>query len=428
MLEAASPYGGNADFSRKKSLVRPERRHINPDDPDYHYRRHAQKMNVMPSTTGVDPQMEDDHATATSEATTIKHEATATVSAIDEKRPHRSQTRKDGPNKLTRKTTVHEVEKQVDEERRRKIQEISGTPTLWNTYCHLVTFWCPNAVLRFFGKKQKESQRAWREKMGLLSLIALVMLFVGFLTFGFTETVCPNGGPLRLRVNHVGPGFMIFHGQAFDLTTSHHPLARGIPQGGNVLWDMDVPQGGKDGSFLFQNVNGACKDIITLAEGSDIPTNSKGELAWYFPCQTYNQDGSDYKTNETATPYLGYMCHLSSEARNDFYSLDSSGDVYFTWDDLANKTRNLIVYSGDVLFIWARVLQGIGPSICLPNGLALLGSLYEPGPRKNIAFAIFGGCAPTGAVMGFIFSGLFAKAWWPCNASLHIAMSFGIAG
>ena len=367
MLEAASPHKGHADFSRKKSLVRPERRHINPDDPNYHYRRHAQKMNVMPSMTGVDPQMEEDYATATSEATTIKQEVTTTVSPIDEKRPHRSQTRKDGPNKLTRKTTDREVDKQADEERRRKIQEISGTPTLWNTYCHLVTFWCPNAVLRCFGKKQKESQRAWREKMGLLSLIGLVMLFVGFLTFGFTETVCPNGGPLRLRVNHVGPGFMIFHGQAYDLTTSHHPLARGIPQGGNVLWDMDEPQGGKDASFLFQSVNGACKGLITPSENSDVPTDANGDMAWYFPCNTYNQDGSDNnKPNKSVPYYLGYSCHTAKLAREDFYGLRSSGDVYFTWEDVKNKSRNLMVYNGDVLdldlLLWFNSSQVAWPN------------------------------------------------------------------
>ena len=365
MLEASSPQHRNADFSRKKSLVRPERRHINADDPDYHYRRHAQKMNVLPSTTGVDPQVEDDYATATSEATTIKQEPTATVSPVDEKKTHRTKSRKEGGNKLVRKTTARDVEDHVKDERRRKIQEVSGTPTLWNTYCHLVTFWMPNAVLRCFGKKLKEQQRAWREKMGLLSLILLIMMFVGFLTFGFTETVCPNGGPLRLRTNHVGLGYMIFHGQAYDLTESHHPLARGIASGGNVLWDMDEPHGGQDGSFLFQSVNGACKDLITLAPNSDVPTDAEGNLAWYFPCNTYNQDGST-KPNRTIPYYLGYSCHTSKLGREDFYGLRSSGDVFFTWEDVRNKSRNLMVYNGDVLdldlLLWFNSSQVAWPS------------------------------------------------------------------
>ena len=363
MLEASSPQNRTADFSRKKSLVRPDRRHINPDDPDYHYRRHAQKMNVLPSTTGVDPQVEDDYAT--SEATTIKQEVTATVSPVDEKKLDRAKSKKAGGNKLVRKTTARDMEEHVKEERQRKIQEVSGTPTLWNTYCHMVTFWCPNTVLRCFGMKYKEQQRAWREKMGLISLILLIMLFVGFLTFGFTETVCPNGGPLRLRVNHVGLGYMIFHGAAYDLTQSHHPLARGIASGGNVLWDMDEPHGGQDGSFLFQSVNGACKDLITLAPGSDVPTDSSGNLAWYFPCNTYNQDGST-KPNKTIPYYLGYSCHTSKLAREDFYGLRSSGDVFFTWQDVRNTSRNLMVYNGDVLdldlLLWFNSSQVAWPS------------------------------------------------------------------
>ena len=372
MLEAGtSTHRPSGDVSRKKSLVRPERRHLKRDDADYHYRKHAQNMTVLPSTTGVDPQMEDDHATFTSEGTTIKQEASTQVSPQEEKsRPRgntgkssKGQKQKSGASKLTRKTSNSEARQK--EWRRKRIQEASGTPTLWATYCHLVTFWCPNTILRCLGKKQKEQQRAWREKMGLLSIILLIMLFVGFLTFGFTETVCPNGGPLRLRVNHVSNGYMIFHGQAYDLTQSHHPLARGIAAGGNVLFDMDVPHGGQDGSFLFQSVNGACKDLITLAPNSDVPTDSDGNLGWYFPCNTYNQDGSS-QSNLTIPYYLGYSCHTSRLARKDFYSLHSSGDVYFTWEDVKNSSRNLMVYSGDVLDLdllsWFNTSQVAFPS------------------------------------------------------------------
>lgn len=66
----------------------------------------------------------------------------------------------------------------------------------------------------------------------------------------------------------------------------------------------------------------------------------------------------------------------------------------------------------------SRVFAGIGPAICLPNGLAMLGALYQPGKRKNMAFAVFGGCAPAGGIAGFTIGGLFNLAWWPCNSFL----------
>ncbi|KAF2164451.1 glycosyltransferase family 2 protein [Zasmidium cellare ATCC 36951] len=347
MLETV---GRSGSLSRKKSLVRPERRRNNPDEPDYYYRQHAQNMNVMPSTTGRDPQMEEDIATLGSDSTN-KPQGMEDV-PLQEKsgmqRANSAKGSKRNPNKLTRNPTKKERDHEEKERRRQKIQDASGTPTLWGTYCHVITFWCPNVILRCFGFKAKEQQRAWREKMGLISIILLIMLFVGFLTFGFTQTVCPEGGPLRLRINKVGDGYMIFHGKAYDLTRSQHPLARGVPDGSNVLWDADPPGKGMDGSFLFQNVNGACKGMITAAQGSDVPTDDSGNLAWYFPCNMYKQDGSS-QPNQTIPYYLGYSCHTSRMARDNFYGLRSSGDVFFTWDDVRNQSRNLMVYSGDVL-------------------------------------------------------------------------------
>ena len=50
-----------------------------------------------------------------------------------------------------------------------------------------------------------------------------------------------------------------------------------------------------------------------------------------------------------------------------------------------------------------------------PNGLALLGRTYAPGSqKKNMAFALFGAMAPTGAYSGVLFGSLFAQlTWWP---------------
>ncbi|EME82238.1 uncharacterized protein MYCFIDRAFT_83520 [Pseudocercospora fijiensis CIRAD86] len=72
-------------------------------------------------------------------------------------------------------------------------------------------------------------------------------------------------------------------------------------------------------------------------------------------------------------------------------------------------------YSNHVLFVSARVFQGIGLATCLPNGLALLGELYGPGPRMRMAFADFGACAPGGRIVGSAMAGVFALAWWPWN-------------
>ena len=133
------------------------------------------------------------------------------------------------------------------------------------------------------------------------------MAIVGFLTFGFTAVVC-SSPPVRLRTNEVGGGYMIFHGVAYDLSNSHHPAAEGIPlrldgQGANVLFDLPEKHAGQDGSFLFQNVNGHCKDLITLAKDSDVPTNANNDLAWYFPAQPSTKMGRPSQTSQSRTTW-----------------------------------------------------------------------------------------------------------------------------
>ncbi|CAI6280354.1 unnamed protein product [Periconia digitata] len=333
------------DLGRKRSLVRPERQRIDPNHPNYHYRKHAQKMTVQPSTTGNDPIREDylEAETVSSDSTDVKppHLRNASAGGYHDKQDETLNEKPAG--RLARSKTMEKLEKQ-----RQKEKDALRPPSLWNVYCAIITFWVPDAILRCFGKPQKAQQRAWREKMGLCSIILLICAVVGYLTFGFTETVCPGGGGARLRVNKVGNGYLIVHGKAYDLTGSRHPLAPGVTENANVLFDLPEKFGGKDASFMFQNVNGDCKGLITKKAGSPIATNPEDELSWYMPCNVYNQDGSS-KPNLTIGRYDGYQCHTSDKARRAFYGLQSAGDVYFTWDDIKNSTRNLMVWGGDVL-------------------------------------------------------------------------------
>lgn len=320
-------------------------------------------MDTMPSSTGNDPLMEgfeasteqsgDSQANGSfsesglsggvqSRQTSGDHEKSR-VRARPRPQPHRSKS-----SKITKSGRREKSRKKKPD-----IPEQIRPPSAWNVYCAIVTFWCPDFILKCCSKPTKAQRRAWREKMGLISIILVIMAIVGFLTFGFTATVC-SSPPERLRINRVTGGYMIFHGVAYDLSNSHHPPAEGIPlrqdrKGANVLYDLPEKHAGQDGSFLFQNVNGHCKGLITRTQDSDIPTNSNSDLAWYFPCTTLNQDGSS-KPNFTNPYYLGYACHTSSNARDAFYlGLRGTADVYFTWRDIRNVSRNLVVYSGSVL-------------------------------------------------------------------------------
>ena len=345
--EQSGAPGRSGSLQRKRSLVKPERRRVDKDDPNYYYRKHAQKMEVKPSDTGNDPLVDatvpDSDGPAAPASTTRNAGRTGPEKSSTVDRATSRKLQKHPTRTATYAATAEDI-------KRRKQAADPGVPTVWGAYCHLVTFWAPDFFLAMFGKSAKKQQRAWREKIGLISIILLICFFVGFLTFGFTTSVCPANSQTRLRINQVGPGYLIIHGQAFDLTHSKHPYARGIPDGSNVLY-LDQPVGslgGYDASFMFQNVNGYCKNLITAASGSDVPTNNNGDLGWYFPCLPYKQDGSS-APNTSEPFYLGWACHLSTKARNSLYTLKASSDVYFTWADVKNNTRNLAVWGGDVV-------------------------------------------------------------------------------
>jgi chitin synthase len=332
----------NDGITRKKSLVRHDRRPDDPNSRDYYYRKHAQRMQVHPSSTGNEPLGDEEVHTVSSGSTDMKSLRPHEYELSKYKNPRSKTIREKDTGKLRKNADTHAVDKLRRQRERAAVVPLSP----WVAYCRLVTFWCPDVVLKCFGKPSKPQQRAWREKMGLLSVIIFICTFVGYLTFGFTQTVCPPGASQRLRINEVDKGYMVFHGKAVNLANSTHPLARGVQANANVVFDL--PYGGMDGSFLFQNVNGACKGLITKQSTSDQPTDDDNNLAWYFPCVPINQDGSS-QPNFTTPIYIGYQCHTSKTARQTFYGLQSFGDVFFTWDDVRNKSRNLMVYRSDVL-------------------------------------------------------------------------------
>ncbi|KAI1074461.1 MFS general substrate transporter [Whalleya microplaca] len=88
------------------------------------------------------------------------------------------------------------------------------------------------------------------------------------------------------------------------------------------------------------------------------------------------------------------------------------------WFALFTLVAGLSVYAPDphryAVFLFARVMQGIGPALLIPNAVALLGVAYVPGRRKAMLFGVFGAMAPASAILSPTFTGLLALVWWPC--------------
>ena len=130
----------------------------------------------------------------------------------------------------------------------------------------------------------------------------------------------------------------------------------------------------------------------------------------------------------------------------DYFGYKRLFVIGLCWFSFWSMVAGVSNYSNFVLFIFARVIQGkcsysfgnlvshnwilgIGPAMCLPNAVAILGTTYPPGLRKNIVFAIFGAVAPGGAVIGAVFGGIFQHNWpWAFYSLALVLVTAAIVG
>ncbi|XVS68031.1 MFS transporter [Actinosynnema sp. CA-299493] len=62
-----------------------------------------------------------------------------------------------------------------------------------------------------------------------------------------------------------------------------------------------------------------------------------------------------------------------------------------------------------VVIIIARAVQGIGGALLLPSTLALINTLFEEGPKRNKALAVWGGAGASGLTIGALLGGVLTE-------------------
>lgn len=177
--------------------------------------------------------------------------------------------------------------------------------------------------------------------MGLVSIILCLMALVGFITFGFTQTVCDTKGS-RVKAGEVPTEFLVINGRAYDLGNWTHPVAEPAFNGStNPLYSETWQAGGKDASFLFQKVNENCQGVFTPAPNSAIASDGD-RMGWYFPCNLH--DANDQSPVDKTGYDNATTCHTSGAARDALRDERIAGDVYYKWSQVKNTSRNLAVY------------------------------------------------------------------------------------
>lgn len=188
---------------------------------------------------------------------------------------------------------------------------------------------------------------------------------------------------------------------------SNRSIAETLPLGKEILFVGTICCA----QLMTQGGLGQCLVILHVI-GNDFGLTNPGELSWLIAAYSLT---------------VGTFILLAGRF-GDIYGYKKMLIIGFSWFSLWSMIAGLAVYSNHVLFNFARAFQGMGPAICLPNALAILGSVYAPGPRKAMVFALFGATAPGGAVIGSLFAALFSElVWWPWTFwSFSIALA-GIA-
>ncbi|KAJ2158929.1 Chitin synthase, class 3 [Coemansia sp. RSA 552] len=210
----------------------------------------------------------------------------------------------------------------------------------WLTYCRIVTFWAPGWALKCFGMPAPPVQLAWREKMGLVFIILMIMGVIAFLTFGLQQVLCGlSGQQERVKWDDPGDGNIIVNGWAYNILDFKHEQASPWtgPANANIMGEP-ANASGKDLSFLFQSPNENCRNVL------DAEKDRRGNIVNVFPCVYYNKTNS---INPGQIPN-NQGCHTSQKAFNALNNLKRVF-VEYTWDDVRDTKHNLVVFKGAVL-------------------------------------------------------------------------------
>ncbi|KAG2131424.1 glycosyltransferase family 2 protein [Suillus bovinus] len=104
----------------------------------------------------------------------------------------------------------------------------------WRLFAQIITFWAPSFLLSSLGGlKDKGKIQAWREKIALCFIIAILCFIIGFITVGTQKVLCPetsNMNPSRYSILGSMPGTLSILGIVYNVTQAKSPASVNLDQ------------------------------------------------------------------------------------------------------------------------------------------------------------------------------------------------------
>ncbi|WP_418157264.1 MFS transporter (plasmid) [Pantoea agglomerans] len=77
-----------------------------------------------------------------------------------------------------------------------------------------------------------------------------------------------------------------------------------------------------------------------------------------------------------------------------------------------------------LVIVIARAIQGIGAALLFPATLSLINKLFEEGPSRNRALAVWGGAGASGLTLGSLAGGVLTSAYgWPAVFFVNVVLA-----
>lgn len=192
----------------------------------------------------------------------------------------------------------------------------------WYYFAHIMTFYAPNFILRqkyCCNRTTEPMQIAWREKMGLMSIIVSLWVLLGFLTFGFQNITCDSVTAQRFPLTSLPTNNVAIRGVIYNVKDFTHPT--GDPN--NFFQQLQ----GKDSTWLFPLYPQLLDNGVSACDSLLAGTSASVKIA----CTVDN------------VPSIVGFCHTLDQFVQVLTKLPRIGQVSYKWDDLRSTSRMVVV-------------------------------------------------------------------------------------